>query len=370
MKVHPKDLVPGCLLIKDVSGRTVFPIVPKNTVIEPIHIKILNDFQVPYVEVASKLVNGQLFKTTEVDPSNTEQEHQKEEKENKDAKPGWSFYDYYVYTVKETKELFNQWEQQNQLDLVKIRNIIQPLVQIGENFADLLMEVHHYTDKQDYFYHHIVAVPVIAAFLAKKLKYNKNERLQIALAAYLSDLGMLKEDWHLYKKDGVLTDKEFERVKKHPVLSYRLIEQETYLSKDVKIAVLQHHERLDGSGYPLGIQHEKLHPFARIIAVSDMFHAMTSERVYRKKQSPFKAIEEMLNRQFGKLDMKIVRVLVNSIVFFSNGTKVRLTNSEIGEIVFIDQKHPTRPMIKMDKDHEIIHLLEHKDLYIEEVLMN
>ncbi|TFB21095.1 HD-GYP domain-containing protein [Filobacillus milosensis] len=365
MKVKPKQLVPGCLVTKDVMGKTVFPIVPKNTVIEPIHIKVLTDFQVPQIDVANRLVNGDPFQVEEVE--NTIEVEPKEKEDNREE---WSFYEHYVYAVKETMNLFKNWKDQPRLDLKKIRQLIQPLVHIGESNSEVLMELHHYTDKNDYFYHHIVAVPVIASFIAKKLGVDSNERKQIALAAYLCDIGMLKEDVHLYKKDGVLTNQEYERVKRHPVLSYRLIEHEPYLNKSIKVAVLQHHERLDGSGYPVGVQHDKLHKYARIIAVSDMFHAMTSERIYRKKQSPFKVIEEMMNRQFGKLDMKIVKALVDSIVYFSNGTKVRLTNNEVGEIVFIDQKNPTRPMIKKVDNQEIIHLLEHNELYIEEVLMN
>ncbi|RPF51143.1 HD-GYP domain-containing protein [Aquisalibacillus elongatus] len=368
MRVHPEKLVPGCLVTKDVMGQTIFPLIPKNTVIEPIHIKVLTDFQISYVEVASRLVNGELFKAQEV--SKEESEEESTERQTSTKQTFLTFYEQYVHVVKETKQLFSNWSQRPELDLSKIRQLIHPLIEKGESSSNVLMELHHYTDKNDYFYHHIVAMSVLSAFIAKKLKYNQNERMQIALAAYLSDIGMLKEDWHLYKKDGALTATEYERVKKHPILSYRMIEHEPYLSKNTKIAVLQHHERLDGTGYPLGVEHDHLHPYARIIAVSDMFHAMTSERHYRKKQSPFKVIEELLNRQFGKLDMKIVKTLVNAVVFFSAGTKVRLTNNETGEIVFVDQKYPTRPMVKKDGDQDIINLVNHRELYIEEVLFN
>ncbi|WP_054754120.1 hypothetical protein [Piscibacillus salipiscarius] len=86
MKVLPENLVPGCLLLKDVQGKTIHPIVPKNTVVEPIHIKVLKDFEVPYVEVASRLVNGDTFQAPEVDPNTIKQEqnHSKMQKEPKE----------------------------------------------------------------------------------------------------------------------------------------------------------------------------------------------------------------------------------------------------------------------------------------------
>ncbi|WP_054754119.1 HD-GYP domain-containing protein [Piscibacillus salipiscarius] len=233
---------------------------------------------------------------------------------------------------------------------------------------EMLLELHHYNDKHDYIYHHMVANSIISGFIAKKLNYDHSDCMQVALAAYLSDIGMIKEGAYFYKKDGVLTEAEYEKVQKHPIVSYRMLEHEPFLSRNIKLAVLQHHERLDGSGYPLGVKEDKLHSFARIIAVSDMYHAMTSERLYRKKQSPFKVIEEMMNEFLGKLDLKIIEALVQSIVYFSNGTRVRLTNNEIGEIVFVDERHPTRPMVKSESNDEIIQLVNHQDLYIEEII--
>jgi len=375
MKVHPRNLLPGSLILSDVMGNTTYPIVPKNTVVEDIHIEVLTKFRVPYVEVASKLADGSHYvNETHVEKEDTQPEIEQNEEEKlliKNTsyvkKESWTFYDYYVDAVQSTIELFENWNEHSKLDITSIREMILPLVEIGEETSDILIQLHHYTDKHYYFFHHIVALPVISSYLANKLNYSKNERVQIALAAYLSDIGMLLVDKKLYYKDGILTEEEFEEVKKHPVLSYRLIEHEKYLSKNIKLAVLQHHERLDGTGYPLGLTHEKIHPYAKLIAVSDTFHAMTSERYYKNKQSPFKVVEELNKYQFGILDMKIVMALTNSIVQFSNGAKVKLSNNEIGIIKFIDQKHPTRPLIQLEND-QLINLTELPNLYIDEVL--
>ncbi|MGM8215767.1 HD-GYP domain-containing protein [Bacillaceae bacterium W0354] len=367
MKVHPKDLLPGCLILRDVMGKTPYPIVPRNTVIEDNHIDVLIKFQVPHVEIANKLVNGHSYEAMKEMKEKSKSKEVKKVKEKIDKKNDWTFYDYYVDAVKQTKSLFEDWSNQSKLNIVAIRDMLIPLVEIGEKQSDILIQLHHYTDKRDYFFHHLVAVPVLCSFLAKKLNYDKNERLQIALAAYLSDIGMLLVDHQLYFKDGVLTEEEYERVKKHPVLSYRLIENIKFLSKNVKVAVLQHHERLDGTGYPLGTSNEKIHPFAKLIAVCDTFHAMTSERFYKKKQSPFKVVEELSKHHFGKLDMKIVMELVDSLVNFSNGVNVKLSNNEVGTIVFIDQNHPTRPIVQLE-NKQIVNLVEHQNLYIDEVM--
>ncbi|WP_188207407.1 HD-GYP domain-containing protein [Alkalibacillus aidingensis] len=354
MKVHPNQIVPGCLIIKDVMGQTELPIIPKNTVVEPIHLQVLKKFQVKEVIVANKLVSGEQFEADESEGTG-------------DAESKKSFYEIYVDAVKQTKAMFNNWTKHSVIDLQKVRNTIAPLIEQGENKRDLLLKLYHYNDKHQYFYHHMVSNSVISAYLAKKLGYSEEQRFKVALAAYLSDIGMLKEKDDIYLKDGVLTKEEYETVQKHPVQSYRMID-DLAVSKDVKLAVLQHHERLDGSGYPLGVKRGKIHQYARIIAVSDIFHAMTSERIYRRKESPYKVIEEMTKGQIGKLDMKVVDELVKAIVNFGNGNHVRLTNNEIGTIVFTDEKYPTRPFIRLDQSKDIINLNDHPDLYIEEVL--
>ncbi|WP_027964592.1 HD-GYP domain-containing protein [Halalkalibacillus halophilus] len=356
MKVHPEQLVPGCLITQDVMGQVVQPLVPKNTIIEPVHILVLKKFQVGEVVVANKLASGEDFKVEDL-PA---------EEANSIEKDQDDFFDVYVKTVKQTINLFEQWKPQSKLEIAKIREMLNPLITQAEETPDLLLKLHHFSDKRYYFYHHIVANAAITAFLTKKLQYDQQERRKIALAAFLADLGMLLEDKDLYTKDRVLTEEEFARVRKHPALSYKLVDG-LEVSKDVKVAILQHHERLDGSGYPMGASHDKIHAYAKIIAVSDMFHAMTCERVYRRKESPFKVIEEMLQGQFGKLDMKVINALVDSIITFGNGTKVKLSNNETGTIVFTDEKSPTRPFIRLS-NKDIINLDDYRDIHIEEII--
>ena len=121
---------------------------------------------------------------------------------------------------------------------------------------------------------------------------------------------------------------------------------------------------MDGSGYPLGISKEKINNYARILAVSDIYHAMTSERFYKKKQSPFKVIEALYKEQFNRLDPRVVHVFTSSLTKRSLGKMVNLSNDVIGEIVFIDDDYPTRPLVKLESTEEIISLQKNPDLYI------
>ncbi|UTW70816.1 hypothetical protein KHA80_10490 [Anaerobacillus sp. HL2] len=92
--------------------------------------------------------------------------------------------------------------------------------------------------------------------------------------------------------------------------------------------MLQHHEREDGSGYPMAHSSNKIHKFSRIIAVIDIFHAMTSERYYKFKQSPYNVIELIIKDNFGKYDIRVIQMLCSLIANFSMGTRIRLNNGE------------------------------------------
>ncbi|MET3683817.1 HD-GYP domain-containing protein (c-di-GMP phosphodiesterase class II) [Alkalibacillus flavidus] len=355
MKVHPQQLVPGCLITKDVMGLTITPLIPRNTVVDPVHMQVLEKFRISEVEVANKLVTGEDFEV---------EEQSEDEQQNTQEIP---FFEHYVDAVKETRLMFENWGSRAALDFKGIRELVLPLVQKAEDKRDVVLKLHHYNDPKTYMYYHMVAMAVISTYLAKRLGYEESERNNIAMAAYLSDLGMLKSQKDKYLKDRSLKHEEYEQIQKHPIESYHILNDEPF-SQDLKMAVLQHHERLDGSGYPMGVKSDKVHRFARILAVADMFHAMTSERMYRQKQSPYKVIEEMRKDHINKLDMKVLNELVCCIVNFGNGTKVKLSNNDYGTIVFTDERYPTRPLILLNKNKDIINLVDEKDLYIDEIL--
>ncbi|OUQ85000.1 c-di-GMP phosphodiesterase, partial [Brevibacillus brevis] len=138
------------------------------------------------------------------------------------------------------------------------------------------------------------------------------------------------------------------------------------LSEGVALAALQHHEREDGSGYPLGLPGSKLHLYSKIVAVADVYHAMSSDRVHQKALSPYQVVEQLVQDSFGKLDPTIVRSFVEGITQFAVGTLVELSDGTIGKIVFTDRNHPTRPMV--ETGGKIVNLVEARHLSIVRVM--
>ncbi|SES14965.1 HD-GYP domain, c-di-GMP phosphodiesterase class II (or its inactivated variant) [Gracilibacillus ureilyticus] len=356
MQVHPNQLVPGCIVMKAVAGKTQHPIVLNNTVIEEKHIEVLQHFNVKAIEVSERLVSGAIFK-----PKDREQE--KEETETKPA----DFASMYRAAVQLYKKMFNQWQSGSPINLIELRKMLVPLFECIEDIQLDVFLLHKHASKEDYFFHHGISVAILSAHLAKKVGYHK-EWIQVGLAGILADSGMARLDSSILQKEGSLTLAEYEVIKKHPTLSYRLVEHINALSKEVKLSILQHHERLDGSGYPLGVKEGKIHPFAKILAISDTYHAMTSERYYKKKQSPFKVIEEMLVLAHTKFDYVLLQTFAQTLLNYSIGTNVVLSDGREAVIVYVKPETPIRPIVRLIEDDEIISLKDKPALFIEKII--
>lgn|SRR5690625_1469316 len=366
MLVKPSQLIPGCVLIKDVNGKTNRPIIAKNTVLSDELIEVLQKFLIPTVEVSKKLKNGDVFK-----PANPIDEKEFEPKKTNIEKretSQLSFVDHYLEVVQKYKRLFHSWQFNTPINMPNVRKLMIPLLEQIEGIGIDIFKLHHYSSDKDYFYHHSISVALISAFLAKKLGYKKGEWIQIGLAGLLSDCGMSQINSKILNKHTTLNYREIAEVKKHPKYSYHLVKSITTITKEVKLAIVQHHERLDGSGYPYQLKGDKIHKYARIIAVSDTYHAMTCERGYQEKQSPFKVIKELKQAKFTGLDPVIVQTLVRHLVNLSVGSKVLLSNDMIGEIIFIDERSPINPMVQLDITEEIINLEHDSSIYVKDIL--
>jgi HD-GYP domain-containing protein (c-di-GMP phosphodiesterase class II) len=360
LRVKIEELQEGCILTDDVFCLTNRPIIRKKTVLTRSLIDILNAFLIEDVKVEKTLINGLPFIPTEI--------IEEESGNMVDEVHVLGVTDLFLQAVRDYKKEFTSWQSGMQVDLSKIRNILLPLLEKMENLPSELFNLYHLSTREDYLYQHSIAVGLISGYIGKKMNYSKGDWVQIALAGCLADCGMAKVNPTIINKSSSLTFSEYEEIKKHPVFSYKLVQNITVLRKEMKIAILQHHERLDGSGYPLGEKEHKIHAIAKIIAAADIFHAMTSERFYRNKQSPYKVLEMINQDNFGKFDLNVIHALSRGIVNFTIGDKIRLSDGRLAEIQFIDDKSPTRPLVKILETDEMIPLNRNRHLFIDETL--
>lgn len=364
MRVKIKGLIEGCILSQDVYGMTSTPIMKRNTVLTNELIEILQLFLIPSVEVNSILVTGTPFQPSEdlVENERLLSNHSSNGLEERD------FVTLFLVATREYKRHFQLWQSGLPIDISQLRGILIPLLDVALQKSSEIFYLHHLSTKEEYLYQHSLAVGILCGFIAKRLNYSQGNIVQAALAGFLADCGLAKVRPGILQKDTALTSEEFNEIKNHTKYSYLLVQHVSSLKEGTKVAIFQHHERLDGSGYPIALTDPKIHDVAKIIAVADTYHAMTSERIYRKKQSPFKVLESMRQDQFGQFDVQILRALCSGIINFSKGSKVKLSNGQLGEVLFISDKSPTRPLVKLDETSEMINLESNRELYIEEII--
>lgn len=164
----------------------------------------------------------------------------------------------------------------------------------------------------DYYTHtHSLNVSIYSLSLAKFIGLKDQDLADMGMASMLHDLGKSKVDWKIINKNGKLTDEEFNSMKRHPGSGYDIAVKMGIKDKRILSGIRSHHERLDGTGYPDGLKDKEISLFARIIAVCDVFDALTTKRSYKDAMRSYDAISIMKKQMQGHLDMRLVDTLIN-----------------------------------------------------------
>lgn len=350
----------GSLLFEDVMGNTQFPIINKGTKITREHLQVMNAFQITKVMVQN---------ATSRNEEEVREEYIKQ-LEQTFSKPLTPFKKRYKEAVDLYKSEFQNWEAGAKIDIPKLREVMLPLLEDVLRNRVRIFTLNEYSNAKDYLYNHAISMSLIAAVIAQKMNYVKGDVIQLAMATLVADCGMAKISSKIREKAESLTKEEFNEIKMHPKESLLMVKDLVLVKNKMKTAIFQHHERLDGSGYPCRSNGNTINIEAHVIAVADIFHAMTCERIYKSSDSPFKVIEMIQQEEFGKFHIKPVQALLNCVADFGLGTNVELSNKSIGQIVFVNTNNPTRPVIKIAGFNETIDLSKNKTIYIERIIVN
>lgn len=240
-----------------------------------------------------------------------------------------------------------------------VHDCILPLVQ-EPSVLDSLQVMPH---DEDYLYHHSVDVGVISGTLALWIKRPFHEIEEIILGGLLHDVGKALIPLKVLNKPGALTEEELTLVKFHSIRGYKFLKESSDLSRNILLCALQHHERMDGTGYPLAVNGDKIHPYAKIVAIADVFDAMTSLRGYGRRVTPYEAVEILKHEMYGKLDVAVSAIFLEKVCQRFLGDIVQLSNGMRGEVVFLNPVDTTRPTVRT-REGELIDLDKRRDVSI------
>lgn len=268
-------------------------------------------------------------------------------------------------TVAQVSGLFAGIRKSRKIPLADMRKEVLPTIHEAADTTQLFGLFALLQAKDDYTYRHNIAVGVIATLIGKWMELGHQELLQLTTAALLHDVGKMLIPPEILNKPGKLTVEEFAWMKQHTVLGYELMKETVGLNHRQALVALQHHERMDGSGYPFGIDRQKIDLFSRIVSVADIFHAMTSKRVYHDPAPFYKVLFQMEKDAFGVLDPVITRLFIEKIMNQLIGYPVVLTDGSEGTIVLVQPHDPTHPLVQIGD--EFVDLSKQLSLHIKQI---
>ncbi|MDY0408799.1 HD-GYP domain-containing protein [Paracerasibacillus soli] len=201
----------------------------------------------------------------------------------------------------------------------------------------------------DYTYQHSLNVAFYALAIGMEMKLSSQELMDLGVGALLHDIGKVLIDQQVLQKPGKLTDAEYEMVKKHTTYGYEFIRDKSNLSSVIAECAHQHHERLDGYGYPRGLKEDEIIKHAKIIAVADVFDAVTSQRTYLSKPMlPHEGLELLYAGSGKHFEMEMVLAFKNSISVYPNGITVELSNGLKGIVIGQNKSLCDRPVVRIE----------------------
>lgn len=199
----------------------------------------------------------------------------------------------------------------------------------------------------NYIFTHSFNVALYSTALAMKTDFTEKEVLEIGIGGLLHDIGKMHIPDAILKKPGRLTTEEFDMMKKHTEIGFELLRKQEDIPLLAAHCAFQHHERWDGSGYPRRLKGEEIHPYGRLMAVADVFDALTTHRIYREPMLPHAAMEVLYSGADRLFDHHFVVALRDTIALYPLGLSVTLNTGESGVVVDANIGLPSRPIIRI-----------------------
>ncbi|MGZ9583257.1 HD-GYP domain-containing protein [Paenibacillus marinisediminis] len=235
-----------------------------------------------------------------------------------------------------------------------VPNLGKPFLELMENIIDdissnseAMVMLGDIQTTDYYVYRHSLNVCVYSTMFGIHYGYNREDLKTLAMGALLHDIGKTQIKAETLNKPGRLTTEEYEHMKTHAEIGYRILKDIPNIPLLTAHCAFQHHERLNGSGYPRGIQSKEIHEFAKWIAIADSYDAMTTHRVYRTAMMPHEALEILYTGSNTLYEQHMLQLFRDRIAVYPLGMTVELSTGEIGVVSQINPQYPQRPIIRL-----------------------
>ncbi|MBV7274993.1 HD-GYP domain-containing protein [Clostridiaceae bacterium UIB06] len=253
-----------------------------------------------------------------------------------------------------------------------VEDMISYIIDLG----DVNKSLNDIQTYDNYTYVHSLDTCIMAAFLGISSRFNGWDIRELGIGAILHDIGKTQVPIKILNKKGRLSEEEFNEIKKHAVYGAEMLKKNLSMSSSIIKIVEQHHERIDGKGYPYGLSGNQISKYAKIVCICDVYDAISNDRCYRQKFNPNDAYELILSGSGTNFDEEFVKGFKNTFAIFPLGCCVKLSNGEEGYIIRQNKGFPDRPVIRILYDSMTkepvpfyeINLLSHPNVVIKNIV--
>ena len=267
------------------------------------------------------------------------------------------------------ENLLSRVERKGSLDIKLIMSFISQLIEMLGLRDVTLFNLTYKTNTSDYLYNHLLGICIFSLAIGLEIELAESSLMDLGLSAILHDLGMVNLR-QIIQQPRQLNPEEYKTVQTHPTLTIEILEKLKDLDETVKSTILSHHERINGQGYLKGLKKEEIPLEAKVLAVADVWEALTHRRSWRDRFIPYEAMIMMRDFSESLLDSQIVKVLVDKLSIYPIGSLVKLNTNEVGEVISAEKGFPSKLKIVFDlegrrlDDSRLIELSSYPNLYI------
>lgn len=329
--VSVEDLQPGMVLARTLTNDDMVVVLSEGTVLAEAHMTRLKVLNIPVVYVKDEYELSKIYRTATTVFNR-----------------GNAFIKDYEGIVDDAQEIFDDIKK-GELSVEKTQEVVDdklaPLTQ-SSGVIDHLYNLNHLASD---IYNHSLRVSVLAGVIAKWMHFDRKRTKELILAGFLHDIGKIRFDRRLLEKDiDKLQGEDYEAYTQHTVDGQQILNGMNGISKGIKLAAMQHHERMDGSGFPFGTMGPDIHEYARIIAIADIYDNITTEREGRVKRTPFAAISYFAEHLYTTLDPMVCVPVLTHIKDAFLGSSVTLNNGVTGTISSYPNDFAARPVVSTE----------------------
>lgn len=285
-----------------------------------------------------------------------------------------------LYTIKKSFKQLQELSTQRSSCSIESCEIINNISSLADDLVDNILSTKqaglHLVDlknRDNNTYDHSINTTLLAIILALQLGYEKKQLQSIAIGTLLHDFGKVFIPTEILLKPGKLTYEEFTIIKGHPKLGYEYLKNQTNINSIALSIIHEHHEKVNGTGYPNNLKAKDISPYAKIVSICDVYEALTTDRPYRKAVSPNEALELLMGSCGTDFDLNMVKSFIKRIDPYPVGSVVKLSNKHLAVVKKTNPKYILRPVVSLlddnlsDSNLVDMDLMERFDVVIEEL---